>query len=235
MAHLLVDLDSLLDTRIATLIYIDEEQASKAFDLGYKDRLSDRWSELGLDIDQQHYEKIYAQRAQGDFALKRARLSNAAALVTHMSMELEKQAISTPFNDYTKITINTYPYLFSDEVQRLFLEGIRLNFPSSVRLEMDRIPIEELTPRKIRENYDLVMLYDLDEFLNAQIENFKEVKIPSVILIAPALYGVHTPKEEELYDDEGNYLDPFSTFEYIMTEFISLNLAKPRYFSLIDL
>ena len=234
MPRIHTELDVLLDTRLATLIYLDEKEAARAFDLGYRERTSDFWWHLGLDIDQKDYENAYRNRAEGDHILKRAKMTNAIGLIAHMSDQLIEQAQGTPFSDEVTVEINTYPYLLSSQVKAAFIAGIEDLFPAYTKLETSRVSIKEQTPERIDQDYDLFMTYDFDTWLNEHHERLKVKRMPSMIMLSAALYRNEIPKESDLIDDEGNYMCPFAALEYALTEYVSLTLADAKYFSLVD-
>lgn len=234
MACIHVTLDSLLDTRLGTLIYLDEQEAARVFDCGYYQRTSDDWSALGLNINQSEYQRVYENRSEGGHILSLSKITNAVALVVHMADELEEQAKTTPFNDKTRIEVNTYPYLFSAELCDTFARALGIYFPDSVEITTTRVSTKELTPSHIDEYYDMFVIYDFNEWLQEHYEKLRARPIPSTLALAPALYHNQIPDDEELKDEQGNTICPFAALEYVLTPMLSLSLADVRYFSLIE-
>lgn len=115
MKHaVLVDLDVLLDTRVATLFSIDAPEAINILNDGFCSRKTDDLEGVSEVISNDEYKKAYANR--GVDTLKLARLTNyifeLASVVSQLARELA--------NDDTRvedpcIVLNHYPYRDLDE------------------------------------------------------------------------------------------------------------------------
>lgn len=229
-----IPLDALLDTRLGVLIYVDESQAIHALNNGYRQRDSDFWDRLGLSIDQQRYDEVYRQRAEGDYILRRSKITGVIPLIHQLSQQLSRQAQTTPFNEQTVYEINTYPYQLSEQVQNALLDGIYSMIAPDVKLQANRIPTEKLTPHVIRNDYSGIFFYNLDEWLQCHHQAIQQCPFPQVTVIAPAIYHCRPPSEDELYDEDGYYLPPFPSLEATLSAYMALSLTDIAYFSLID-
>lgn len=115
MKHVvLIDLDVLLDTRVATLLKINEPEAIKMLENGFCARSTDDISDMTNVISNDEYKKEYATRNID--TLKKSRLTNyifeLAGVISDLAKSLvaEDTRIKEPC-----IVINYYPYQNLDE------------------------------------------------------------------------------------------------------------------------
>lgn len=120
--RLYVELDGLLDTRLATLILLDEAEAAKALDLGYRTRLSDDWVKLGLAVDQATYDERYRLRDRK--TLQAARPTGIVPMVHQLVGALGKMADNTPFVEAVTLDINFWPYQVSEAERQEILTAV---------------------------------------------------------------------------------------------------------------
>lgn len=233
MEKILIELDALLDTRLGTLTYMGIEHADRIIDNGYREREHDRFDELDPSLDIERYRSLYKKRS-GEI-LRLSRMTNIIPVFQHISQELAQQAIYTPFRQDIRVEINTYPFDLADDVANEICAYVGYMFSLETEVSHAYIPYEQLTPEFIDQNYASLFIYDFNAWIERHIETLKETKLTRVSFIAPALYVNQKPDEEDLIDDEIGTIDPFANLEMILSEYLTLHLVKPYYFSLIDL
>lgn len=115
MKHtILIDLDVILDTRIATIMAIDASEGLKMLQRGFCRRTSDDISELTSVISNDVYQKAYANRNVE--TLQNARLSSYIFELTDMVENLTRTISRDDGRiDDANIVINYYPYENLDE------------------------------------------------------------------------------------------------------------------------
>ena len=89
-----------------------------------------------------------------------------------------------------------------------------------------------MTPALLDRQYAAAILYNLNDWLLTHTEALIETRIPTINLIAPALYLDAPPGEAIVSDD--TEIDPFAATELAYIEYVSLILKDAWYFSLID-
>lgn len=194
-----VELDSLLDTRLATLIRIDEAEASKALELGYRERLSDVWSQLGLNINQDVYAERYRKRDRA--TLQAARPSGIVPMVHQLVGALGKMADNTPFVEAVTLDVNFWPYQLTEGNAKRFWR--RCGSPLGGRAGgLGLLLPKELTPKLIDQCWDGVIMYDFNTWLVENEERLKDTRMPTVAFIAPTLYAGRMPTAQETYVEE---------------------------------
>ena len=228
-----VSLDDLLDTRLATLIRLDEQLAGEVIECGYRDRVSDRWQELGVDVDQDAYERLYADRDGETLAI--ARPTNAVLMIHEMTAELEKLAVNTPMVDGITLDVNLWPYRMSQQVIDEVLNAIRFNLSPTVSVDSVFFSPQELTPELIDRSWDGLLMYDFNGWLTHHHEALMNKRMPRVSFIAPTLFANKTPTEDEVTFDGMGAVSPFAALEISLTEYLMLQMVDARYFSLVDL
>lgn len=228
--RLLVDLDCLLDTRIATVAKIHPEASRELLGTEYLNRDIDDFELLtkGL-VSNESYKEAYAKRDKETLLL--ARPTKILKLLNEMSIDLEKLVIDTPFIKEFKIVINYYPYELNDKEQEELIEVLYEFVTSSTRIELISKPLEEVTPSLIKSKYDAFIIYEFDKWFSYHQDVFNTLLMPTKVIFAPALY-IKKPTEEELNELAESNLTPFSSLELSVIERFSLELIKVREFSL---
>ena len=107
--NILIDLDVLLDTRIATLVQLDPVETEKILEAGYTSRPTDDMSYFNTSITNDQYTTAYANR--NTETLKNSRMTNyifeLAVMIKQLTEDLAKN--NTRVTDPC-VVINYYPY-----------------------------------------------------------------------------------------------------------------------------
>lgn len=218
-----VELDCLLDTRMATLFQMGEEFATKAFDFGYHDRLTD----LIPGIDYTEFKKQYDQRDKT--VLKNAMVTPVISMIKEFSEQTRQNTINSPFHYTPKIVLNVHPYVLNEEEMKLL--GNRIHKASMGLADVDVIckPLEEITPLYVKLNFSLMVVYRYDEWLEIHCLNklFEKTIAPEVTMIGPSVYF----KKPEVIPKEGE--NPFKDMEEQASVLIGLQLRPVSLFSLV--
>ena len=242
MKHrLLVSLDALLDTRIASLSLVNQEWAKQLVRTDYTRRISDELQYIFSDIDIHLYREKYRNRNVE--TLMNAIPTQLSFILEGViaTAELESAKENPEFEDL-ELEINYYPYndLTSEELEELSV-AISARAGLYVTPKMVYIPYEVLTFDKIEvEKWSTIVLYDFEDWWLSISKNFdtntKHIKgVPSVNLIVPALIRsleeAKDVKRRTLPD--GRVLDPFETTQFYFAEIISITFINPEAFSLV--
>ena len=230
--RLLVELDTLLDTRFATIQRYWPEAAEHFEKTGlYWDRDCDDFETLsGGVIPLEDYTKRYAARTVD--RLKMARPTGIVKLLAEISNEVESQKIQAPDIDSLKVDVNIYPYTFTnDEIE--FLKT-SVMFYSGLETEISIVSesLKALTPTRIRARWDGVILYDFNGWFTFHADELNTVPIPRHLMFAPALFikPVESAEDVKVITPNGE-LSPFSALEMCFVSRLCLELLKPTEFS----
>lgn len=194
--HILVDLDSLLDTRLGCLITRKPVVAAKIDMDKYRGRLTDNLWELWPEVTEEEWRAWWSER---DVNV----LMNS--LATPIMMRLKSatfnlkalQAKETMMTDL-KVIINTYPYRLTDRVAFEYREAIKDICASGFVIESVYMPPEELTPSKLMDAFNYCIMYDFDKWLTVNHEALTKKPIPSFPMNVPSLYRNSVPGEADI-------------------------------------
>jgi len=85
---------------------------------------------------------------------------------------------------------------------------------------------QKLTPSFLKENLAILFMYDYNNWLDAQAENFKKLPCPEITLIAPELYFNKLPSKEDINTMKEQQIDPFKATEILSAALIGLKLYE---------
>lgn len=242
--RILVPLDCLLDTRLGTLSKLNTQYRDKILNekTGYFDRVIDdyEWIEPGLTA---RFKEAYGTRD-----VETLKHSFRTCLVKHLTLLTASVFLDGgdgPLWDSLTVEVNQWPYTLSPEEVLAFedtilealsgMDGNDILFSPTVR--MVNVPIENLTLPLIKERWESVYLYDLEEWVRSQVQSFKdesnEMAAVQVEMHVPTLFH-QVPDKNELKLDTGKYMNPFEETKRNMALWINLVFNHPRLFSVVD-
>lgn len=176
------DLDTLLDTRMATLFRMDPSKIEGVLPM-YFDRLSDEFP--GYDTDA--FKAAYA--ARDNATLKHAMLTEGIDILNYFAAKTLHARVGTPFKRQPKITVNTYPYTLSADVIDTIVKALVVHTENKSDIEVVNMTPSEVSPVFIQRTYALMAMYDYGPWLDLHTDNgnFSRTQLPSITLFVPAL------------------------------------------------
>ena len=215
-----VSIDALFDTRLAALMIMDPGLVDKAIQNDYHGRIVDQFSFVDND-------ELKGRLLSGDKAiLKQAIVTPVLKLISRFIRQSLNSVVSSPIPIQPVVELNTFPYLLSSEEIEEMVLGLRAVTQNLADIKVVYIPIEELTPEYVKNNYIQMAMYSYWDWLNVHFEkrNFDKHTCAGVVLHAPAI----------LKDQEAKRIfqntDIFNTLEGYFSPFIKLNLVDVSYF-----
>jgi hypothetical protein len=221
-----VPLDVLLDTRLGTLALIDPELPAKALANNYHHRRDDNFP----GIDSEKFKEAYKQRTWETLA--NSTITNAVMFIKHLASLMNEQAVSRPYHDGVKITINTYPYILTTEERVGIQAAVSFWLGGTAPVDVINIPLHELTPSFCKARFSLMFMYDYEEWMEVQANAFQSVRIPDITLFVPALYFNKTPTDSELETVTRDGAHPQMAIEMLASPLVELRLIAVEYFSI---
>ena len=225
---ILVDLDVLLDTRLATLFELDPENVKYVFDSDhYFRRVQDSFPK----VDKETFRAKYDSRNVS--WLKNAPQTPIVALVQEFVINTIKQEASTPFGALPKVYLNIAPYQLSEVAENKLIKTFAVLTNGRCDIELVSYNVEDLHPRLVKEKFSVMVMYDYYKWIEhfSANEVFKKVTCPEVSLIGPQLYFERLPTSQELKQAELNKLTIFQATERFASPFINLCLIPVKDFS----
>lgn len=236
---LYVELDALLDTRIATLALLSPLQAIHALDNGYATRLSDEMQLVAPDITNDDYNAAYAARNVDTLAA--ARPTAMAYTLHEIIIDIEKQhrRLATEAVSLV-IDLNVWPYVLDDDEAALISAAVAMRCGIDHLINVINLPPASLTLETIATHkWSLMVMYGFQQWWVAVMAKYTEqpTGVPSCCIVAPALLlklaEAADPTRRTLPD--GQVLDPFDTLVTCMAEYVGLQFLSPATFSLYSL
>lgn len=225
-----VELDALLDTRIAVVDELSPEAAVKMLSRDYWDRQVDDFSAFG--VDQTAYLERY--RTRDGQILQRSRLTAIGPVINEIVMQLERETVHGPIAGDVEVHVNTHPFNLLEEERKAIQIAVSAHVGVNARVKVVHIATEHLTPSEIKQEYSAVFMYNFEDWLTTHGELIFQSRMPTVIFVVPALYRERVPDQDEVHIDDAAEVSPFATLEHFMIETISLHMVNPQYFSIIE-
>lgn len=224
-----VDIDCLLDTRLAVLASFGEEPLKAAFEVNYYNRQQDRF----VGVDPKEFEERYKLRD------KRTLRESLPTPIVQMAIEFAettgRNSEKTPFKTEPKIEINIYPYQLSEEEIGVLVDTFAALTNQTAHIEIVRRSYEEITPSFVKKNISVMVMYHYFEWLefHSANENFRRVTCPNVTLLGPALYFRELPTQADMLRlKELKLPSHFRAVEITSAPFINLALVPIEMFSI---
>lgn len=223
--RVLVELDAILDTRLATLGTIDVDLAN---DLGqseaYFNRYCDNFSLLDARADDDVFKKRYLHRT--------------AEILQYALMTDVLHLLCIGFNDMlpsiergispkdTALEVNMYPYVLDARTKELIEAAILHHIPYEIPVRLVYIDMYQLSPRYLADSYDEWYLYNIEPWLAVHQEEILRRPITKVQIVLPKLSTSGNDPLAESFD-----MEPFKARELIFKPMMSLNYIDLKYFS----
>jgi hypothetical protein len=235
--HILVELDCLLDTRLATLELLSPVATQELINSGaYWTRESDDFELLTHGaIRTSDFNTAYAQRNKE--TLKRARPTKAIKLLSSIAKEVELQKIDAPNIESLKIAVNVYPYTLTVDEIRILCTAVMCYGGLETEVTTVNKALKELTPKAIKQQWDGLIIYNFDDWFTHNAELLTTTPIPRHLLFAPALYikPIERPEDVQITSTTGGVINPFTAVEMAMVAHLCLELLRPEEFSIVRL
>ena len=227
-AKIYVDLDSILDTRLAVLADIDEDIPKKVLsDLNwYYNRNLDEFP----NIDAKRFKEIYATRTEDVLPL--SVMTNIMVLLQScVKSVLNDQANGLPSADI-EFVINCYPYNLDPEEQKAIANAVSYHLAGAYTVEVTSFKIETLTPQFCKEEFCIMIMYDLYQWINCFSDELTKKGIPTVTVISPAIYYNERPTDKDFEKVKKVGVDPFRLTEIALAPAVTLRLLSAEMFSI---
>jgi len=232
MNRVLVSLDALLDTRIATISQIDSEAAVKLVDNpAYYERRTDDFTEL-CGIGREQFKDAYARRNKA--TLQKSLITHIPFMLDELICRLEEQEDGTPYQEGLGLDVNIWPYVELSESERnMLINAVMARAGRQTIPNIVCIPPEQLTPSMVKTTYSGLILYDFRDWFQHHMQMFQAVPCPRTTVLTPALFHDRIPEPEE-YLEEGMRKDvsPFELMRFALLECFGAEFLKPTFFSL---
>lgn len=236
---IVVDLDCIFDTRIATVARFSQEAAEDLLRNHYEKRISDDMSKFTSRISYEQYKDAYAKRDVDTLAMARHTqfLHDMYTLVDNIS----KARTANPVGiGEIKILVNAYPYILEEWETEELMAGIQTYLPDFYQMEfIFRAPAQIDTQWLHANEIAGYFTYDLDQWVTACLEDPDKVKLIPGVGIFPAML---TPDEshmraviKENRNPQGVEANPFEATSLALAPAIAVEWMPSHVYSLFGL
>lgn len=225
---ILVELDAILDTRLATLAKINPEAAVKtANDLRYYDRLIDDFVEV-CGVTKEEFREAYKNRDVE--VLQNSVMTEIILILNELTLKLEMEANDTPFVSNVIVELNVFPYQLDEDDRLAIAEAVMMRCGHSTEVKCVFYHPKEMTPQAIKNRYSGMFIYNFRDWMEHHVEAFKSFSMPRVTVMAPALFYDEIPSDDEFVKDGMRpEINAFQLSEVGAVELFALSLLPARH------
>lgn len=215
-----IELDCILDTRLATLCQVDESLVDAAFANNYFKRQEDSFPK----IKKETFKTLYDNRDSE--TLKFAYQTSCVELVNIIINTVLKNCVDQPLATGCKLFVNIYPYKLTDIEINTLLALMIEQTRDLVDIEIINMSPDSLTTSYCRDKIDCMFMYDYNAWLDAQCKNKNILKavIRHIKVYGPRIYFNKIPSDSELKSMEKDGLTPFKAVEDMASVLVDLDL-----------
>ena len=178
----LLFMDSILDTRLAVIKSCNPTWAEELLQQGYKTRLTNRFSYILSTVSDQQITSRWVKRDSE--ILKIADPTEILHMFSAKRKENELLGPDHPKSFETDVTLNTWPYKLSASEINDFKTCLQELFITE-HVNVIYRDIKVCTPLWIRDNFDNVYFFDMNEWLVIHAQNLDKNKVPDVVFTFP--------------------------------------------------
>ncbi len=223
---ILVDIDSIMDTRLGTLLNIDPKKAAVIVKDGYVSSNNDHYG----DLDEEFQERY---RARGRQELISSTVTGVPVMIAGLLTDVYNHNKKHAMQKVPVVYLNIEPYDLSDEEIEHMVKVLKTEmiYPDvdvvAVRSDMSTVDPAETEKHKIR----VVILQQPEEWIASLMD---QDILPNSIFKDMTLIGPRTlrhidPETVGAIDIEHKE-GPFRTLEFMMGGMVDLNLVNPVIF-----
>lgn len=218
--RLLISLDVLLDTRLATLAKMNDGYPEMVLSKGWKERDGDFYEQWIDGFDRAQFEEFYSKRGEtNDIHTKSLVSGYLSRLIADITI-IRGSSVNHPMAGNIGIDINIWPYMFSGTEEQGLKDALKTYIGDGINIEIVRINPSKLSPKAIRGRWAVFSMYNFDEWFVIHSEALLETPIPSVVCIVPRLL------KKPLTDDIET--DPTLEVTGALVEFLGLEWITPK-------
>lgn len=224
-----LDLDTLFDTRLATLAQISQEVAAQIFHSNaYWDRDHTNWETLTQGaVTAEQYQTQWD--ARDNETLQASIITGIIPVLVNIVTEYHRSKKAGTVDYDLAIEINVHPYQLEmeemDELTRILQDEV-LN--DDIGVQFISLSLEEMTFEYIKSRYSALVLFDFHHWLKIHCLELPQISLKGITFIVPRLFE-HDPgalsierKKEEV-----------TAFKLWLLDQLTVEFIDARWFSLL--
>ena len=223
--NLYVDLDSIFDTRLPIVYYLDKNLSESIIkDKSYFNRIIDEFDYIDKNI----FKVFYKNRNKTLLAY--ATPTNILRLVYKYYSEVTTSNKIYGNDESIKIYLNIYPYELNIAETHNIISGIKSMISEDIDVSIISMSEEEVTPSWLLENVAAVFMYHGMDWLERHTANFNIINSPmlDVGMMVPAIISGNKKKIKMT-----EYGDFFEGIEKSLGTLVKLKFLPVKDFSIL--
>lgn len=227
MRTLLIDLDSLLDTRLGVLASLNQDAASLLVKSNtYWDRDRNDWTSLtnGL-VTTDAFEEAWSLRT-GDI-LPLSTMSGIFMVAISLLTDFQQNVAEGLVNDDIRIEVNLHPYTLSDDEQEGLKEALQAMFYKGLVITFCNWSKDTLTPSELISRYDAAIMYDFIPWMKRHAFGLAKIRAPDFNLLVPRLF--ERDVSQLTMEEKQNEILAFRMWLHL---YIDVDFIEPRWYSM---
>lgn len=225
--RILVSLDSLIDTRLGTILDMDPKAFARVVNKFYYERVIDEFN----GIDQEEFKRRYAKRDVN--TLKKSIITNVTLLLQSLIKSAANEVLRAGPQTRMIIVLNTHPYELTSEERDEMIAAMQTIIGDSCEFECVRIPLEFLTPEIVKSQFSVMVLYEFADWMQMHASAFEHIRMRNVVIYAPMLLQ-KKPTVQEMREFNEKGLDLFESARIAASPAFQLQFLTTDVFSLRD-
>lgn len=236
LKRILIDLDTLLDTRLGVINTINPEAAkyiAKSND--YWDRENDFWEVLtGGLVTREQFDVAWSERGGNNSAdvINSSVITDIVPLVMKLLGEdlVNRANLMGDELDMISIAVNTWPYALSLDEKEDMRDIATYLFGETTPIEIIDVPMSYITPTYLDEHFAAVITYNFLEWIRMHHADLGKARMNCFNFIGPRIFEKDVSKLT--IDEKKTILDVFRLEKLIHMDF---EFIDARHFSMLRL
>ncbi len=223
----LIDLDTLSDTRIGALTVRHPELMTNQAITQYSKRV---YADIGehFGISEAQWKDIWNSRDKHTLMA-----SPPTPFAYNMRQFMVNRFVigkTTGIVDPLEIYINIWPMKLSNAECTVMVDELKREvFWLETKVELVSIPLDQLTPSRIRLGYDSVIMYNFHEWFNIHNEALAKSPMPKVTMYVPAYLTFKNEELDKILDE--NESNPYNDLRQFLSPFVTVTGLDRSLFS----
>ena len=200
LKRILTPLDAHLDTRLATIARLDQSVAEALLSSNdYWTREMDNWTALtGGKITTEAFNEAYAERGgkNTDLTLQHSVRTNITPFLLRLFTDdqVNKMNQMTDPDDEVSLVINYWPYELTSDGIEAYRSIMHYFYGDETEIEMVSIPMDELTPAVLNENFACCVMYEFHEWVKMHSVELGKARMNCFNFIGPIIFEADVSK-----------------------------------------
>lgn len=230
-SKILIDLDSLLDTRQAALYNLVPD-VDKLGNFLVSEEYNFRNRDNFSIVDTSRYLDVYSNRTKE--ILSDSSITYLLSVVESKVRNIEKRNTYYSKTSTPEIVLNVYPYKLTTEESNHIRSLLFHKLHVKTVVTVVYMPYDKITPYYLKtSNTVCVFLYSFTDWINENKVAIENVQVPDTIMYFPSLYSEELIESELKVINDMGFSNLFSYVEFILSKNINVNFLPMVFYSSI--